>query len=425
MAFDANILLRGAAMNQQKQSDLFNRLYGMQRDKQQDALRQQQIQAQQASAQQAQANADRNFQLQERLAEFKMNQPADFEQQVRGAAMRLFSGQGSPEDEALVKFQSALEGPKTSYQADPYGNVKAVTQPTLFDRLQGRTPGINPDQPNESLGQRLGLPPNSGIVPDRPNTPMNVGPMGQGSNPAINTPYDQISPASGFDGLLNNLQRQNTLEMNTGDVMNTPYQQKGTFDAQTAVDVDAAKQDKSLENQKRLIEFENQMKLSTEEKSKIPGRQEFDEVLGEVLTNLQELKGKGAATSEDNSTLKNIGAYFRNTETLDPFGLTPGGQDVERALGTEAQTIRDKIKGREPRLFNAIKKASGLTGTELNSQYEVENQLRQLGNAEMSYDAREDLLKSLSSQFGTGQWSNFGDDEQAPQGKARVLRRVR
>jgi hypothetical protein len=83
MAFDANILLRGAAMNQQKQSDLFNRLYGMQRDKQQDALRQQQIQAQQASAQQAQANADRNFELQEKLAEFQMNKPAEFEQQVQ------------------------------------------------------------------------------------------------------------------------------------------------------------------------------------------------------------------------------------------------------------------------------------------------------------------------------------------------------
>jgi hypothetical protein len=89
---------------------------------------------------------------------------------------------------------------------------------------------------------------------------MNVGPMGQGSNPAINTPYDQISPASGFDGLLNNLERKNILEMNTGDVMNTPYQQKGTFDAQTAVDVDAAK----LKNELRLKREDEKIRAEAE-----------------------------------------------------------------------------------------------------------------------------------------------------------------
>lgn len=392
--FDAGLILRGQAGRLQEQNSLFNRLFQTAQANRQDRQQQLARQDAQAARAQAQQNWEATHDLARRKFDWQMNQPPSIEEQaMKGIYAQKLEEFGGDATKAAIATQSLMQGPKTSYQADTYGDVRAVTQPTLFDQLYGTA---RPAQATPS-----------------PATPMTDGIFGS----VQTAPPQAIKPSSGnyiAGGGLDTT--MNILDAPTDRVMNTAYQQKGTFDAQTDVAADAAKLENKLNYEKRLRKFQAEMELSSEEKAKIPGRQEFDKVLGEVLTNLEELKDKGAATSSQNSALKNIGAYFRNTESLDPFGLTPGGQDVERALGTEEQAIRDKISGREPRLFNAIKKASGLTGTELNSQFEVQNQLKQLGNAEMSYDARVDLLRSLSAQFGTGKWTNFGQNQDAPQG---------
>jgi hypothetical protein len=56
---------------------------------------------------------------------------------LRRAVARTVAGEGTPEDEALIKFESILKGGETKYMPDEHGNVRAVTQPTLYDRLYG------------------------------------------------------------------------------------------------------------------------------------------------------------------------------------------------------------------------------------------------------------------------------------------------
>lgn len=130
------------------------------------------------------------------------------------------------------------------------------------------------------------------------------------------------------------------------------------------------------------------------ENEKIPAREEFDRELATVLETLDKLKEQGGTVSQNQGVLKNVGSMMANA----PFV----GGVAQTALDPETQTLRNIIDGKRPRLFNAIKKASGLTGTELNSQFEVENQLKQLGNEFMTYEARVQLLRDLSSAFGTG-----------------------
>ena len=139
-------------------------------------------------------------------------------------------------------------------------------------------------------------------------------------------------------------------------------------------------------------------KTAKEEEVKMEAKQAFDDTLEEVLADLDALHAQGGTISEDNSILTNVGARLATTPIV--------GQAVQSALDPETQTLRDKMEGRRPVLFNQIKKASGLTGGELNSQYEVENQLKQLGNDNMTYEARKDLLKGLSTTFGTGRLSD-------------------
>lgn len=167
-----------------------------------------------------------------------------------------------------------------------------------------------------------------------------------------------------------------------------------------------AEQQKQLDFERRLLNLKNEAALSKEEKQKIPARKQFDEVLGETISILEDLKEGGGVVAGDQSLGQNMLSYLASTEGGEG-AFFPRGQDFQRMVGSENQELRDKISGREPRLFNAIKKASGLTGTELNSAFEIENQLKQLGNDLMSYEARIDLLTSLSSQFGTGKYTDY------------------
>ncbi len=61
----------------------------------------------------------------------------DPERMLRASVARVVQGQGTPEDEKLIKFESILKGGETKYMPDEFGNVRAVSQPTLYDRLYG------------------------------------------------------------------------------------------------------------------------------------------------------------------------------------------------------------------------------------------------------------------------------------------------
>lgn len=179
-----------------------------------------------------------------------------------------------------------------------------------------------------------------------------------------------------------------------------------------------AEQQKQLDFERRLLNLKNEAALSKEQKEKIPARRQFDKVLGETIQIIEDLKKGGGMPAGDQSLGENFLAYLASTEGGEG-ALFPRGQDFQRMINTPNQRLRDRISGREPRLFNAIKKSSGLTGTELNSAFEIQNQLKQLGNDTMSYEARIDLLSSLSSQFGTGKYENYLDKKQRQSSQSR------
>lgn len=129
-----------------------------------------------------------------------------------------------------------------------------------------------------------------------------------------------------------------------------------------------------------------------------PAKEQFEKQLEKVLMDLDELKAQGGAISEEQGVIQNIGSQLAEAPIV--------GKMTQSAFDPETQTIRDRIEGKRPTLFNAIKKATGLTGGELNSQFEVENQLKQLGSSSMTYEARKSLLTDLSETFGTGELAN-------------------
>lgn len=110
------------------------------------------------------------------------------------------------------------------------------------------------------------------------------------------------------------------------------------------------------------------------------------------------LKRGGAAVEPGQSTADNIKARVRSS------GI---GQLIEGALGTEAQTARDKIAGIRPNLIRRIAEATGMTAAQMNSDKDMQLLLDQVTDPTRSYssniaaiDRLETLIKSRAGRGG-------------------------
>lgn len=117
------------------------------------------------------------------------------------------------------------------------------------------------------------------------------------------------------------------------------------------------------------------------------------EMVSQVQGNLQELRGiydqlnkMGALVSPKNSAGANISARVR---------ASGAGQLVEGAVGTEAQTLRDRINSIRPGLMQSIAKATGMTGKQLDSNTDVKLFMQTVTNPTSSYEANLKAIQGL------------------------------
>jgi hypothetical protein len=138
------------------------------------------------------------------------------------------------------------------------------------------------------------------------------------------------------------------------------------------------------------------------------GKKEFESVLSELDNLYSTYKDQNAAISTEQPAFLNLVNKISASEGVslpDILGggkILPGGQDLGSAFGTENQKVREEIKAKLPLLMSKIKKASGMTGQELNSNVELQFYLNSLGNLSGNVDANQNILRSLSENFGSG-----------------------
>lgn len=109
--------------------------------------------------------------------------------------------------------------------------------------------------------------------------------------------------------------------------------------------------------------------------------------------NLDELRGiyktlndMGAMVSPKRSAGANVEARLRAS------GL---GQTVEGAIGTQAQTQRDRIASIRPQLMQSLAKATGMTGKQLDSNSDVKLFMQTVTNPASSYEANIKAIDGL------------------------------
>lgn len=222
----------------------------------------------------------------------------DPERQLRGAVARVVSGKGTPEDEALIKFESVLKGGATKYQPDEFGNVRAVTEPTLYDRIYGASASM-PYQPQYPAIEQ----PQAGAM----SVPSGVQPLDtlEGKVPYAPAPMNKplsVSDLKGVDfsalerAAMDNAARVNapapdmpSISPNNAMVASTPKGMMKAYETDEAIRQKALEADISASEAgaKKRSELTQESQVSAEQRQK---------ALKEVQTNLQNLLSDAKGT---------------------------------------------------------------------------------------------------------------------------------
>jgi hypothetical protein len=124
-----------------------------------------------------------------------------------------------------------------------------------------------------------------------------------------------------------------------------------------------------------------------------------------------------AGKSELASELENIRAAYENLDRMRAIPSTErnalsniaagtaasgAGQAVGRLLGTPEQTERDVIKSGRLRLVNAMKSATGMTASQINSNVELKNALESLSDPSQSIETVDRIINQIEKTYLTG-----------------------
>lgn len=117
-------------------------------------------------------------------------------------------------------------------------------------------------------------------------------------------------------------------------------------------------------------------------------RQALSQDLQTVLGYYNSLNEMGGMTSPTRSIAENVLASARATGV---------GQEAERTVGTQAQTLRDNISNSRQRLLVHIKNATGASAQQMNSNVELQTWLNALTNPRQSIETVRETLGQLDS----------------------------
>lgn len=114
------------------------------------------------------------------------------------------------------------------------------------------------------------------------------------------------------------------------------------------------------------------------------------EAVGATLDELTGIYGRldkmGALVSPQRGAAGNVLSYLR---------ASGPGQVVEGAIGTEAQTLRDRVASIRPQLMQQLAKATGMTGKQLDSNADVKLFMQTVTNPQSSYQANQAAIAGL------------------------------
>ena len=134
-------------------------------------------------------------------------------------------------------------------------------------------------------------------------------------------------------------------------------------------------------------------KQAQDEIERARGKGEVANIIGGLASKYNELATTGGMTSTKKGTMENIGSYLANTAL---------GQEAGKMTATQEQSLRNEIRAQSPVLLQGIKKATGMTAKEMDSNADVKRWMEAMGSTTFDVQSTLGILKSLNAQFGSG-----------------------
>jgi hypothetical protein len=146
-------------------------------------------------------------------------------------------------------------------------------------------------------------------------------------------------------------------------------------------------------------------KHAQEVTSKEGGRKALSETLDVLAGEYNRLNKNMGIPSSENKWGSNLGASI---------GASAPGQWASRMFGTKNAEARDVISQTRPLLLADIKKATGMTASEMNSNAELQMWLSVATDPTKGYEANMVALKNLENKFGLGRARDGNPFTKAP-----------
>ena len=134
-------------------------------------------------------------------------------------------------------------------------------------------------------------------------------------------------------------------------------------------------------------------KQAQDEIERARGKGEVANIIGGLASKYNELATTGGMTSTKKGIMENIGSYLANTAL---------GQEAGKMTATQEQSLRNEIRAQSPVLLQGIKKATGMTAKEMDSNADVKRWMEAMGSTTFDVQSTLGILKSLNAQFGSG-----------------------
>jgi hypothetical protein len=148
-----------------------------------------------------------------------------------------------------------------------------------------------------------------------------------------------------------------------------------------------------------MLQYKAQEKLlpnykeAKETTDKEQGKTALTSTVNEIAGNLLTLDNMGAIPNPYRGTASNVSAWIKAS----PFGQTFG-----QMQGTNDASVRQNILAANPAVLAAVKKATGMTGTELNSNVELNFWMQQMTNPQSDIFTNLAALNRIDKLYGSG-----------------------
>lgn len=303
-------------------------------------------------------------------------------QSVQNLMTSYFGSLPTPEDTAKADYMnSTAEASRASaalnkQKYDANANAQAV-----YDVLINNPDGLSPEETmKKNLAAYLANQQQSGNLATAGKTILAFAPWQGGNTPAT------INKAQLGSGMASD----NTLE---GTLQKEMFQNQRAQIAQEGQDRRAA----NTVTKESPAERQFRMKQEQKSKDQMGFKKGFEDTLAAMSKYYDDLQSSGDMVSVYNSPIKNIKNYLASTDA---------GQMVGGALGTQAQSTRDKVNNLLPQLMLDIKNATGMSAKQLDSDKDVQFIKQSLTNPKVEYGAVKAALQNLKNKYGVNSQAN-------------------